>query len=186
MFCSYQSLWDGPVTLVAYSFGGLVLKSLVVEAHKRLYQRLTNRLDDKIQKCCKTFLNNVKGVIFYGVPHSGATNLSKYFKWQCQQINTFNKHFAQLGFARNLEPFNQQMESLSKEFKDIVHEDLIIYEFGEGLPVDKNWVKFSLYHIESYRTWFVSRTFFVLSKLVWDHVLNTSKYINVVNGSCVL
>ncbi|KAH9533919.1 hypothetical protein CY35_18G078000 [Sphagnum magellanicum] len=135
---SYQSLWDGPVTLVAYSFGGLVLKSLVVEAHKRLYQRLTNRLDDKIQKCCKTFLNNVKGVIFYGVPHSGATNLSKYFKWQCQQINTSNKHFAQLGFARNLEPFNQQMESLSKEFKDIVH-DLIIYEFGEGLPVDKNW-----------------------------------------------
>jgi hypothetical protein len=138
MFCSYQSLWDGPVTLVAYSFGGLVLKSLVVEAHKRLYQRLTNRLDDKIQKCCKTFLNNVKGVIFYGVPHSGATNLSKYFKWQCQQINTSNKHFAQLGFARNLEPFNQQMESLSKEFKDIVH-DPIIYEFGEGLPVDKNW-----------------------------------------------
>ncbi|CAM6051312.1 unnamed protein product [Sphagnum compactum] len=31
---SYQSLWDGPVALVAYSFGGLVLKSLVIEAHK--------------------------------------------------------------------------------------------------------------------------------------------------------
>jgi hypothetical protein len=25
-----------------------------------------------------------------------------------------------------------------------------------------------------------------LSKLAWDHVRNTSKYINVVNGSCVL
>jgi hypothetical protein len=25
-----------------------------------------------------------------------------------------------------------------------------------------------------------------LSKLVWDHVLNTSKYINVMNRSCVL
>ncbi|KAH8972677.1 hypothetical protein BDL97_01G004100 [Sphagnum fallax] len=135
----YQSLWDGPVALVAYSFGGLVLKSLVVEARKRVYQRLTNGLDDEIQKCCKTFLNNVKGVIFYGVPHSGAPNLSKYFKWQCQQIKTFNKHFAQLGLSRNLEPFNQQMESLSKEFKDVVHEDLIIYEFGEGLPIDKNW-----------------------------------------------
>jgi hypothetical protein len=33
---------------------------------------------------------------------------------------------------------------------------------------------------------FISWTFFVLSKLVWDHVLNISKYINVVNGSCVL
>jgi len=144
------------VALVAYSFGGLILKSLVVEVRKRVYQRLTNGLDDEIQKCCKTFLNNVKGVVFYGVPHSGAINLSKYFKWQCQQINMFNKHFAQPGFARNLKPFNKQMQSLSKEFKDAVHEDFNIYEFGEGLPINNNWVKFSLYHIESYPTWVIS------------------------------
>jgi len=157
IFCSYQSLWDGPVALVAYSLGGLVLKSLVVEARKHVYQRPKNGLDDEIKKCCKTFLNNVRGVIFYGVPHSGATeNLSKYFNWQCQHINTFNKYFAQLGFSRNLKPFNQQMESLSKEFKDVVPENVNIYEFGEGLPIDKNWVKFSLYQIESYRTWFIS------------------------------
>jgi hypothetical protein len=48
------------------------------------------------------------------------------------------------------------MESLSKEFKDAVHEDLNIYEFGEGLQVDKKWVRFSLYHIESYPTSFIS------------------------------
>jgi triacylglycerol esterase/lipase EstA (alpha/beta hydrolase family) len=145
------------VALVAYSFGGLVLKSLVVEAHKHVYQRPINDLDDERQKCCKSFLNNVKGVVFYGVPHSGATkNLSKYFNWQCQQINTSNKYFAQHGFSRNLEPFNQQMESLSKEFKDAVHEDLNIYEFGEGLPVNENWVRFSLHHIEIYPTWFIS------------------------------
>jgi hypothetical protein len=143
------------VALIAYSFGGLVLKSLVVEARKRVYQRVTNGLDDEIQKCCKTFLNNVKGVVFYGVPHSGAINLSKYLEWQCQQIN-INKHFAQLGFARNLEPFNKQMQSLSKEFKDAVHEDFNIYEFGEGLPINKNWVKFSLCHIENYPTWFIN------------------------------
>jgi hypothetical protein len=70
---SYQSLWDGPVAFVAYSFGGLVLKSLVVEAHKHVYQRSKNGLDDETHKCCKTFLNNVKGVVFYGVPHSGGT-----------------------------------------------------------------------------------------------------------------
>jgi hypothetical protein len=34
-FCSYRMLWDKPVAIVAYSFGGLVFKSLVVEAHKR-------------------------------------------------------------------------------------------------------------------------------------------------------
>jgi len=138
------------VALVAYSFGGLVLKSLVVEARKRLCQRLINGLDDEIQKCCKTFLNNVKGVVFYGVPHSGATNLSKYFKWQCQQINTFNKYATQLGFSKNLKPFNLQMEYLSQDFKNAIDGDVNIYAFGEGLPIDENSVRFSFYHTKSY------------------------------------
>jgi len=145
------------VALIAYSFGGLVLKSLVVEAHKHVYQRPRNGLDNEIQKCCKIFLNNFKGVVFYGVPHSGATeNLLKYFNCQCQQINWFNKYFSQLSFSRNLKPFNEQMESLSKEFTNACPKDLNIYEFGEGLPIDKKWVRFSLYHIKSYPTWFIS------------------------------
>jgi hypothetical protein len=37
MLGSYQTLWDGLVVLVAYSFGGLILKSLVIEAHKHVY-----------------------------------------------------------------------------------------------------------------------------------------------------
>jgi hypothetical protein len=137
---SYQSLWDGPMALVAYSFGGLVLKSLVVEARKHVYQRPKNALDDEIHKCCETFLNNVKGVIFYGVPHSGGTlSLSKYFTWQYQQINMLNKYGTQPGFSKNLEIFNSEMEYLSMDFKNAVHEDLNIYAFGEGLPLDENW-----------------------------------------------
>jgi hypothetical protein len=38
------------VTLVAYSFGGLILKSLVVEARKHVHQKPKNGLDDEIQK----------------------------------------------------------------------------------------------------------------------------------------
>jgi hypothetical protein len=48
------------------------------------------------------------------------------------------------------------MEYLSKEFKDAIHEDLNIYEFGEGLPLDENWVRFSFHHIESCPTRFIS------------------------------
>jgi len=144
------------VALVAYSFGGLVLKSLVVEAHKRVYQRLKNGLDNEVYKCCKTFLNNVKGVVFYGVPHFGGTQyLSKYFTWQCQQIN-INKYATQPGFSKNFKPFNLQMEYLSKDFKNAIHEDVNIYAFGEGLPIDENWVRFSFHHIESYLTKFIS------------------------------
>jgi len=144
------------VALVVYSFGGLVLKSLVVEVHKRVHQRPRNDLDDEIHKCCKTFLNNVKGVIFYGVPHSGGTQyLSNYFTWQHQQINTLNKYATQSGFLKNLESFNPQMEHLSMDFKNATRKDLNIYALGEGLPLDEKWVRFSFHHIESYPTRFI-------------------------------
>jgi hypothetical protein len=131
------------VALTAYSFGGLVLKSLMVEAHKHVHQRPRNAFDDEVQKCCKTFLNNVKGVIFYGVPHAGGTKyLSNYFTWQHQQINTLSKYATQSGFFKNLESFNTQMEYLSVDFKNVIHEDLNIYAFGEGLPLDKKWARF--------------------------------------------
>jgi phosphoribosylformylglycinamidine (FGAM) synthase-like enzyme len=89
----------------------------VVEAHKLVHQRLRNDLDDEVHKCRKTFLNNVKGVIFYGVPHVGGTqSLSNYFTWQHQQINTLSKYATQFGFLQNLESFNPQMEHLSMDF----------------------------------------------------------------------
>ncbi len=145
------------MALVAYSFGGLVLKSLVVEARKRVNQRPRNHLDDEVHKCCKTFLNNVKGVIFYGVPHAGGTqDLLNYFTWQHQQINTLSKYATQSGFSKNLESFNPQMQQLSTDFQNVVHEDLNIYAFGEGLPLNDNWVRFSFHDIESYPTRFNS------------------------------
>jgi hypothetical protein len=128
------------VALVAYSFGGLVLKSLVVEAHKHVHQRLRNDLDDEVHKCCKTFLNNVKGVVFYSVPYvDGTQSLLNYFTWQHQQINILSKYATQSNFFLNLESFNPQMEHLSMDFKIATHEGLNIYAFTEGLPVDHKW-----------------------------------------------
>jgi len=145
------------VALVAYSFGGLILKSLVVEACKHVNQRPRNDLDDEVHKCCKTFLNNVKGVVFYGVPHVGGSQyLSKYFTWQHQQINTFNKYATQSDFMKNLESFNSQMEHLSTDFKNALQEDVNIYAFGEGLPLHDNWVRFLFHRIESYPTRFIT------------------------------
>jgi hypothetical protein len=145
IFYSYQTLWDNPVMMVAYSFGGLVLKRLVVEAHKLVYQRLMNNLDFKVKKCCEMFLNNLKGVVFYRVPHaSGTQDLSKYFKWQCQQIT---KDTIRLGLLKNMESFNPKMEQLSMDFNKAISKDLNIYAFGEGLPIDTKWVRFSFKHI---------------------------------------
>jgi hypothetical protein len=43
------------VALVAYSFGGLVLKSLVVEVHKHVHQKSRNDLDDEVQNFVRHF-----------------------------------------------------------------------------------------------------------------------------------
>ncbi|KAH8972836.1 hypothetical protein BDL97_01G012400 [Sphagnum fallax] len=134
---SYQMLWDKPVAIVTYSFGGLVFKSLVVEAHKHVYQRPMNDFDLKTQKYCEFFLNNLKGVVFYGVPHAGGSiNLSKYFKWQCQQIA---KDKTQSCILKNMKSFNPKMEQLSVDFTTAIGKDLNIYAFGEGLPINNKW-----------------------------------------------
>jgi hypothetical protein len=145
-FCSYQMLWDKPVAIVAYSFGGLVFKSLVVEADKYVRQRPMNNLDLKVQKYCGTFLNNLKGVVFYSVPHAGGTqDLSKYFKWQCQQIA---KDTTELGLLENMKSFNPKMEQLSVDFNKVICKDLNIYAFSEGLAIDNIWVRFLSKHID--------------------------------------
>ncbi|KAH8968606.1 hypothetical protein BDL97_03G135500 [Sphagnum fallax] len=133
----YEALWDGPVAMVAYSFGGLVLKSLVVEMHKHVYQKQTNNLDVKTHIYCEKFLKNLKGVVFYGVPHAGGTqDLSKYFKWQCQQIA---KDTTPSNLLKNMESFNPQMEQLSIDFNKSICENINIYAFVEGLPIDNEW-----------------------------------------------
>jgi hypothetical protein len=44
-------------------------------------------------------LNNVKGVIFYNVPHtSGTQSLSNYFIWKHEQIKTLSEYATQSGF----------------------------------------------------------------------------------------
>jgi hypothetical protein len=146
IFCRYETLWDKPVAMVAYSFGGLVLKSLVVEMHKRVYQKQMNNLDVKTQNCCEKILRNLKGVVFYSVPHAGGTqDLSKYFKWQYQQIT---KDKTRLGLLKNMKSFDQKMEQLSIDFNKSIRKDINIYGFAEGSPIDNKWVRFSSKHID--------------------------------------
>ncbi len=146
IFCRYETLWDKPIAMVAHSFGGLVLKSLVVEMHKHVYQKRTNNLDVNVQECCEKFLKNLKGVVFYSVPHAGVTqDLSNYFKWQCEQIN---KDTTPSSLLKNTKSFDLKLEHLSIDFTESICKDINIYAFVEGLPIDNKWVRFSSKHID--------------------------------------
>jgi hypothetical protein len=171
IFCRYETLWDGPVAMVAYSFGGLVLKSLVVEMRKHVYQNQMTPLDVKTKNCCDKILKNLKGVVFYSVPHSGGTkDFSKYFKWQCQQIikdktrssasgtKDLSEYFkwqcqqvakdkTPSSLLKHMKSFNREMKQLSIDFQKSICKDINIYAFTEGLPIDNKWVRFLSKHI---------------------------------------
>jgi len=102
-------------------------------------------LDDKTHIYCEKILNFFKGVVFYSVPHaSGTQDLSKYFKWQCQQIA---KDTTPSSFLKNMESFNPKMEQLSIDFNKSICKNINIYAFVKGLPIDNEWVRFSSKHI---------------------------------------
>ncbi|CAK9228331.1 unnamed protein product [Sphagnum troendelagicum] len=134
----YEPLWEAPIALVGYSFGGLVVKSLVVEVEKRAKQaRVENALERAAKENCQKFLGNLKGTIFYSVPHAGGIeDFKEYFIWQCKKFNASKKkQITKSGLLRSMDCFNQQMAHLTVDFDSAVEPSLMIYAFGEGLPV---------------------------------------------------
>jgi len=118
------------IVLIGHSFGGLVIKSLVVEASRRakLIDRARNEFEKRNFSKCKNFLENIKGIVFYGVPHSG-TSIAQYLK-------DFDRAFPQVQLGdliRNLQPFQNDMEQLSVDFGEALRRDIIFYAFAELL-----------------------------------------------------
>jgi len=122
------------IVLVGHSFGGLVIKSLVVEASRKAKKidRAINKFEKKNFLKCKNFLENIKGMVFYGVPHSG-TSIAQYLKG-------FDRAFpkVQLGdLRRNLQPFQNDMVQLTVDFDEALERDIISYAFAEGLKYNE-------------------------------------------------
>jgi len=113
-----------------------VIKSLVEEAYKRA--RLGNvrtAIDRKAKASAEMFLKNLKGVVFYAVPHSGSKNLISYFS-RSNQITIPRRVVKLAGFMKNVQPLQLKMENLATTFDDIVGEFSInIYAFVEGKPM---------------------------------------------------
>ncbi len=120
--------------LIGHCFGGLVIKSLVEEANKRVYSRAKNALDEQSKRQANKFLKNLKGIVFYAVPHAGS-KLESYFQ-RCNS-NWSNKIFGVklATFMENLKPNQSRMETLSTTFHSIMNGlEVNVYAFIEGIP----------------------------------------------------
>jgi hypothetical protein len=106
----------------------------VEEANKRAYDRVKNEIDEQSKRHANKFLQNLKGVVFYAVPHAGS-ELESYFK-RCS-LNWSNKIFGVklATFMENLKPHQSRMESLSTTFDSIMNRlPVNVYAFMEGIP----------------------------------------------------
>jgi hypothetical protein len=121
-----------------------VVKSLIVEAEKCKNAPIMNLLDARAKRSCTKFLENLKGTIFYGVPHTGGGgDFKQYFVYQSQRLkDAKGEQFAKSGILKKVEEFNRQMAALSVDFENAVDPALIIYAFGEGRPIRRG-VSFS-------------------------------------------
>jgi len=141
---SYENLWCAPIVLVGHSFGGLIIKSLVVEIQRCMIQKTSTNMDLAMIARSKDFYDNLTGVIFYGVPHEGGTKtFSMYFAQICQEMGFLNKTHSipQQNLLKNVQVLDPKMEQLSVDF-DRAKENLIIYAFGEGQSINKDEVIF--------------------------------------------
>jgi hypothetical protein len=124
--------WHHPIVLIGHSFGGLVLKSLVVKLNT-----IRNGTDDWSKAAFqrgKAFLSHVRGVAFYAVPHAGST--TKFVEYARKSL-TWNKRV--LGRIMDyIQPGQQDMADLSVNFEGIVDtHNINIYAFCEGRPMKK-------------------------------------------------
>jgi triacylglycerol esterase/lipase EstA (alpha/beta hydrolase family) len=119
--------------LIGHSFGGLVLKSLVVKLKRdSTIRNPTNSWSKATVQHVKVFLRNVRGVAFYAVPHAGSSNIVKYVN---KLLRRNNRHHH--GIMDNIQPWKRDMEQLSVDFDDVVLEKKInIYAFCEGRPME--------------------------------------------------
>jgi hypothetical protein len=119
--------------LIGHSFGGLVLKSLVVKLKREsTIHNHTDRLSKATAQHAEVFLRNVRGVAFYAVPHAGSSNFTEYVN---KLLKCYNRH---CGIMDNIRPWQRDMEELSEDFSRIVTENGIsIYAFCEGRPMER-------------------------------------------------
>ncbi len=132
VLCRYE--WHHPIVLIGHSFGGLVLKSLVVKLKRAsTIQNPTNSLSKATVPRAKVFLRNVRGVAFYAVPHAGSSNIAKYVN---KLLRCNNRHHP--GIMDNIQPWQRDMEQLSVDFDRIVTENEInVYAFCEGRRMEQ-------------------------------------------------
>ncbi len=125
-----------PFVLVGHSFGGIVIKSLIFEIHKKSQEQHCNNLEKSYVEKANVFLKNMLGMAFYAVPHIGSQPLIEYICKQCK-ISLDSKQLPKV--LENIDPSISRATNLSNDFiKTLASCTNIycVYVFVETKPID--------------------------------------------------
>jgi hypothetical protein len=78
---------------------------------------------------------NVKGIMFYAVPHIGANKNFKTYLTDCNNIAFLQNSKRLTGLMRSVDTFNRQMVELSTDFEYSVPQDMNLFAIVEGREV---------------------------------------------------
>jgi hypothetical protein len=112
--------------LVGYGIGGLVIKRFLAEVDKVAMQHTST------SGICKAFQENLQGIVFYAVPHSGSFEDFKKYHNICKNLDTPSGFFSG---GMPLQKFSQQMKQLDSDFRCSITGDTMIMAIVEGRPM---------------------------------------------------
>lgn len=128
--------------LVGHGYGGLVIKNLIFQTYNHVYEHVLKQVgeEDDIKQRDKewqeahNFLQNLRGIVFFSVPHStveGTREFEQYIM-ESSKSRVLRRSGLLKWISRDMEEFSRQMKKLSVDFEARVPKRTMILSFVEG------------------------------------------------------
>ncbi|KAG0620725.1 hypothetical protein M758_4G238100 [Ceratodon purpureus] len=124
------------IVLVGHSFGGVIIKSLVIEAQRLARKAVQNSKDLEEVMKCTTFLKHLANVVFYSVPHAPTSTEFENYISGCSNTRVLQRS-SLVKSLREDDCFIPDMIRLSRDFESAVPLKTKILAFLEGKPMSK-------------------------------------------------
>jgi len=155
------------IILVGHKFGGILIKSLIIEVNKVAHRKKIQDVAEKEAKdSCEAFQHNLSGIMFYSVPHfMTKKDIQIVFQEKKDTVKElYDSGSSEPGIldseSGNLESwlhkptarrvFSHQIEAINEDFEDSIahyHTKICVISHGLTMPKEVNSLTFMLHHV---------------------------------------
>ncbi|CAM6065474.1 unnamed protein product [Sphagnum tenellum] len=145
LICSstWQLQHSHNIILVGHKFGGILIKSLIIEVNKVAHRRICQDVTEKEAKdSCEAFQHNLSGIMFYGVPHFMTTKdiqiMFDHYEEIVRHISVESFVSGQKSYRKlsALQALSEQIQAINGDFEDSIgHDRPEICVISHGLPM---------------------------------------------------